>query len=84
MTCIISPRIKTKAQLKSQIKMMNESEITMDDISIEDPSPFAKPGRAGFGVMELEPGESVTVTNHPKRSWFAIVGRDSKGKLFVK
>ena len=76
MTCIVSPsRYKSKKALK---------EAAVNDpagVWIEDPSlfnPWHKP------LSAFAPGESCVVTNHPKRSWFARVGRTEKGDFYVK
>ena len=45
-------------------------------VQIEDPSlmkEWRKYGSNYFTLAVMKPGDSFTVTNHPKRSWFAEV-----------
>jgi hypothetical protein len=75
MTCIVSPeRYKTKKALREAIAL------TPDSVNIEDPSLF---NPRYFSADTIKDGQEEVVTNHPKRSWFAQVGRKS-GRLYVK
>lgn len=75
MTCIVNPsRFPTKKSLKERI--LSGGQVWIEDPSVNRPRSFLS--------SELQPGEKVTVTNHPKRSWFAQVGRDVDGTLYVK
>jgi len=71
MTCIVS--CETKKELKQAISEDR-------DLSIEDPS-IMNP--RCFSLSEIQEGEKVYVTNHPKRSWFAQISR-LNGKLAIK
>ena len=73
MTCIVSS--PTKKAFREAIKD-NAGEIWIEDPSIFRPRTFY--------ASQLRPGEEVFVTNHPKRSWFAQVGRKADGTLYVK
>lgn len=78
MTCIVSPA--TYPSKKALAAAVAERP---GHVWITDPSIF--PGSRGDFIAEaLQPGESVCVTNHPKRSWFAQVGRTAAGRLYVK
>lgn len=72
MTCIVTT-CKTKKELKERIARRER-------VAIADPSIVAP---RFFYSDELKEGEEVVVTNHPKRSWFAQVGRRN-GALYVK
>ena len=75
MTCIVSPkRYPTK-------KAFREAALAGDKIWIEDPS-FFNPRY--FFSDDIPPGRTEVVTNHPKRSWYAQIGRKPSGELFVK
>lgn len=77
MTHIVSPtRYKTKKAFKEAVKN-NPSEVYL-----EDPSIF---GNALSGTVEhiMQQKESITVTNHPKRSWFAAIRTSKKGAIIV-
>ena len=79
MTCFVSG-FKTKKAFKEAV----EAGAT---IYIQNPSPFL-PGtheiHNGAKVDEIRYGHPVLVTNHPKRSWYAIIERKDNGKLVVK
>lgn len=47
-----------------------------------DPS-WRKFGKEEFGLLDVPVGQSFTVTNHPKRSWFAEVKRVAESKWSV-
>jgi len=70
MTAIV--QIKTKKLLKQKIQ-------AGEDVGIDDPS-IVNP--RSFFASELAEGESVVVTNHPKRSYFATI-KKTGGKLVV-
>ena len=75
MTCIVyTKRYPTK-------KSFREAALAGDNIWIEDPS-FFNP--RCFYSDDIPPGRTEVVTNHPKRSWFAQIGRKPSGELFVK
>lgn len=67
---------KTKKSFKEAV-LKNAKEVF-----IFDPSVF---GNAVSGSVEhvLNKLGSFTVTNHPKRSWFASVKRNAKGDIVV-
>lgn len=78
MTCLVSPT--TYPSKKALAAAVAERP---GHVWITDPSIFPS-SRGEFIAEALKPGESVCVTNHPKRSWFAQVGRTSAGRLYVK
>lgn len=73
MTCIVN--FKTKKQLKEHVA-------TYGDVDIHDPSIFQS--YVGRARNYIKSGRHCTVTNHPKRSWFAQLVINSQGKLMVK
>jgi len=74
MVCIVNNEwYPTKKRLKEVI------ETTDKEVAIEDPS-FVNP--RSFFSDEIKDGESVAVTNHPKRSYFATI-KNVGGKLKV-
>lgn len=75
MTCIVSP-----TEFPSK-KSLREAVVAGREVYIEDPSIFKPWYRP---LSDFKPGEEVVVTNHPKRSWFAQVGRTEKGAFYVK
>ena len=75
MTCIVSlTRYPTKKSLKEAIQKG-------ENVMIEDPSIF---NPRVFSTEEMERGEKVVVTNHPKRSYFVELFKDVDGKIKVK
>ncbi len=72
MTCIVD-RFKTKKALKEAVERG-------EHFWIFDPSIVAP---RSFSSIQLKEGEEIVATNHPKRSWFAQIGRKA-GKLYVK
>ena len=70
----IVPFIKTKAEFKRRLQHG-------ESLFLRDPSLFAV---ASVTTHQLDPGRSVLVTNHPKRSWFAKVKRTHNGKLEIQ
>ena len=69
MTCIINGA-RTKKELREKLASDPSA------VSIEDPSVFRP---RYFGADEMTIGQRETVTNHPKRSWFATVTRTAQG-----
>jgi hypothetical protein len=67
-------RVKTKKDLKQAAKEGFNAEL-----HIEDPLGI---GSGIMGLNEIPEDISVTVTNHPKRTWFATVTRKD-GKVRV-
>jgi hypothetical protein len=65
MTMIATPEVPTKKVLKT--KVGEDARFLFEETSM-------------FGA-ELVPKASVTVTNHPKRSWFARVTVDADYKI---
>lgn len=61
-------------------KALKEAVVNGEDFIINDPSIVAP---KTFMATELPEGVSTTVTNHPKRSWFAII-KKTNGQLKVK
>lgn len=85
MTCIIDPRCRTKKELKLQADALNDPAKRVDYLFIlRDPALF-NPKEEGqhFTLSNVYEGEEIVVTNHPRRSWFAQVGRKN-GRLYVK
>lgn len=82
MTCIVSPNTyPTKKTLIEAVKTWNGSSGNRSTVLIHDPSVI---NPRSFYLHEMLPGEEVAVTNHPKRSWYAQVGRKADGTLYVK
>ena len=83
MTCIVT-RFKTKVQMKAAVQALNlpsmDTGASPHDFWIDDPSIFSPKPCMASAIKE---GEEKVVTNHPKRSWFAQIGR-KQGKLYVK
>lgn len=76
MTCIVSPeKYPTKKALREAVKQDPAA------VQVRDPSIFRPWVRK---VAEMRKGEEVVVTNHPKRNWFAQVGRTPEGEFYVK
>lgn len=50
-------------------------------VMVNDPSIFQP--RSGYVCDVVTASHNITVTNHPKRSWFAAVRRDRFGNLKV-
>ena len=76
MTCIVSPtRYPSKKALKDAVA------VDPGRVYIEDPSIFAP---RSFSADEIPVGKTEVVTNHPKRTWFAQIGRKADGTLFIK
>ena len=72
-TLHVPSSIKTK-------KALREALVGGKRIFLTDPSMFNPQSRY---VYEIKDGESVIVTNHPRRSWFATITKRD-GKLEVK
>lgn len=71
MTCIVS--FRTKKSLKEAVR-------SGIPVIIRDPSIF---NPRSFPILDLKEGETVIVTNHPRRSWFAQITR-RKGQVLVR
>jgi hypothetical protein len=67
MTCIVSHPTK---------KALKEALLAGKTVFIEDPSIFAP---RAFSATDMAIGQSETVTNHPKRSWFGRITRTADG-----
>lgn len=67
MTHIVS--CKTKKELKE--RLADGRGVYFDDPSIFNPW--------SVHSSDMQAGESLTCTNHPKRSWFALVKRTDTG-----
>jgi hypothetical protein len=75
MTCIVSEtRYPTKKSLKEALQRG-------ESVMIEDPS-IMNP--RVFSTKEMERGQKVIVTNHPKRSYFVEIFKDVDGQMKVK
>lgn len=68
MTCIV--KFPTKKALRDAIAE-GKTNFWIEDPSIFDPRVFTP--------TEMQIGESVVVTNHLKRSWFAKIARTKNG-----
>lgn len=66
MTCIIEG-VRTKKDLRARCQAGDTK-----GIYINDPSIFAP---RFFALGEMKIGQREVVTNHPKRSWFAMIQR---------
>ena len=62
-------------------KALREAVSANVNIFFEDPSLF---GAASIHLHDLQRGQSIICTNHPKRSWFAKVKRLPDGRLTVQ
>jgi hypothetical protein len=78
MTCIATRPAQGEIRTKKQLKEMAETDA--GNIIITDPSIFAP---RSFRASDIAEGQEEVVTNHPRRSWFAQIGRKN-GKLYVK
>jgi len=75
MTMIVSlDRYPTKKSLKEALQRG-------ENVMIEDPS-IINP--RVFSTNEMERGQKVIVTNHPKRSYFVEIFKDVDGTFKVK
>jgi hypothetical protein len=64
-------RYKTKKELKEALKHEPHT------VYFEDPSIF--PGAWSGYAPDMNIGQKFTCTNHPRRSWFALVERRTIG-----
>ena len=80
MTCIVTG-FKTKKELKVRVAAINAGTDPVRHFYINDPSIFQ--ANHSCTSDELQEGQEFVVTNHPKRSWFAQIGRKG-GKLYVR
>lgn len=76
MTCIVNPNHFPSKKFLKECVTKDPGVVEIIDPSIINPRTFC--------VTHLQPGEEVVVTNHPKRSWYAQVGRKADGTLYVK
>ena len=74
MTCIA--RFATKKDFRAAVETLGAEHVV-----VEDPSIFAPFRGSLFDYMSVR--ESATFTNHPKRSWFALVRRTRDGALRI-
>lgn len=76
MTCIVT-KFATKKALAEHCKVFGGQPVDSAlDFYIENPSIFpAGPHEYSGMVSSMPVGKKVTVTNHPKRSWFATIER---------
>ena len=75
MTCIVSPEVFTsKKALEALANAGGHA------FRIKDPSMFAP---RDFNVLDMQPGQSEIVTNHPKRDKFAKITRKADGSFKV-
>jgi hypothetical protein len=78
MTCIVDPEVfPTKKSLREAVARCPGA------VYIEDPSIFAG-SRSCFTAADIKVGESLVVTNHPKRSWFASIRRTGEESYRVE
>lgn len=81
---IICKGAATKKELATRAKLCNAGQlyttVTFVDPAIVAPIHNGQP----FGFNGISNGEKFICTNHPKRSWFAEVGRKADGQLYVK
>ena len=66
---IVPLKYETKKSLKDAI-------LAGANIYFHDPAYYAP---RSYSTHEMQPGDIVTCTNHPKRSWFARVERLENG-----
>ena len=71
----ITSRFKSKKDFKTA------AEANPDGVYLDDPSIVG--AVSGSVTLILEKKGTFTVTNHPKRSWFAEVHRDRNGRVRV-
>lgn len=76
MTCIVSAK---HYPTKKALRLWVQTDPAV--VRIENPSLFTT--TRFFSASDIKPEEQFTVTNHPKRSWFAIIGRKPTGELYV-
>jgi hypothetical protein len=76
MTAIVDPAIKTKKQLKESAQSADFARQLFTE-----PSPWVDRIRPYESMLV---GETIVVTNHPKRSWFAQITRKSATQWSVK
>lgn len=67
----------TKKGLKDKL------ESAPDQVYFEDPSEGINPDAWSGTAAQMSPGQSLTCTNHPKRTWFAGVTKRQNGKFYV-
>lgn len=67
-------RVKTKKDLKQAAKEGFNAEMVVTDMTL---------GSGVMGLNEIPFDIKLTVTNHPKRTWFANVWRTEDGIVHV-
>lgn len=77
MTHIVSPtKYKSKKAFKEAVKN------NPDSVVLDDPSVFGN-AISGSVTYIMSQTDNITVTNHPKRSWFAAIKLNKKGSIVV-
>lgn len=77
MTHIVSPdRFKSKKAFKEAVKANPHA------VDVDDPSLFSPVSGSVAFVASRQ--REFTVTNHPKRTWFARVFINSRGNIIVE
>lgn len=77
MTMIVN--LPTKKALKEAIAVDPQSFVVVDPALMPE---WRKYGER-FRLHSMKPGESIVVTNHPKRSWFAEITAKEGGTYKV-
>lgn len=67
----------TKKGLKYNLRCPNEDGNPRVNVYFDDPSLYE--GAWSGWASQMEVGQTLTCTNHPKRSWFATVERTAEG-----
>ncbi len=67
----------TKKELKQNLRTPTGNGVPQVDVYFNDPSVFE--GTWSGWASQMSIGQSLTCTNHPKRSWFAVVERTKDG-----
>ena len=78
MTHIVPPTIKTKKELKEEIKAGRR--LYFQDPSLFNPQSWEVNSTSN---LSLPKGSTIYCTNHPKRSWFAQITRKQDGTYRV-
>ena len=72
---IVSPKFRTKRQF---VEAVNNNP---DRVYLDDPSMFNPISGSVSEIMRRE--SMITATNHPKRSWYAMIKRTKDGGINV-
>ena len=82
---IIVENCTSKTELKAVARALNDKIDLQSQPLFRDPA-FINPLKLGepFKMADFPQGMSFACTNHPKRSWFAVVSRDAAGKFKVE